>query len=75
MKRRKNVVLLIREELGLSQEALAERVGCHQSDVSNFERGVRSLSGAQCLAWMEALAPVLERLGIDPADLLRLGRE
>lgn len=75
MRKGKNLVVLIREELGLSQYALAERVGCYQSDISNFERGERPLSAGQCLSWWGKLRPELKSMGIGLEDLLRFGRE
>jgi transcriptional regulator with XRE-family HTH domain len=54
----------IREQVGLSQEALAERAGLHRTYVSSVERGQRNIS----LANIQALA---DALGVDVEKLFR----
>lgn len=53
-----------RDELGLSQEAMAERLGYHRTFLGSVERGERNLT----LASVEQLAA---SLGMAPLDLLR----
>ena len=53
-----------RESLGLSQEAMAERLGYHRTFLGSVERGERNLT----LASVEQLA---SSLGVAPLDLLR----
>ena len=53
-----------RESLGLSQEAMAERLGYHRTFLGSVERGERNLT----LASVEQLAA---SLGVAPLDLLR----
>jgi transcriptional regulator with XRE-family HTH domain len=53
-----------RESLGLSQEAMAERLGYHRTFLGSVERGERNLT----LASVEQLAA---SLGVSPLDLLR----
>lgn len=53
-----------RETLGLSQEAMAERLGYHRTFLGSVERGERNLT----LASVEQLAA---SLGVAPLDLLR----
>ncbi len=53
-----------RRALGLSQEAMAERLGYHRTFLGSVERGERNLT----LASVEQLA---ESLGVAPLDLLR----
>lgn len=48
-----------RLESGLSQAALAARLGLTQSEVSKFERGERCLELLQLRAWLEALGSSL----------------
>lgn len=45
----------LREEGGLSQEALAASLGRDQPLVSKVERGQRRVSVADLLAWLDAL--------------------
>lgn len=54
----------LREERGVSQEALAEELGYHRTYFSSMERGERNLS----LRSVERLA---QQIGIDPLDLLK----
>ena len=53
-----------RESLGLSQEAMAERLGYHRTVLGSVERGERNLT----LASVEQLAA---SLGVPALDLLR----
>jgi transcriptional regulator with XRE-family HTH domain len=53
-----------RESLGLSQEAMAERLGYHRTFLGSVERGERNLT----LASVEQLA---SSLGVPALDLLR----
>jgi transcriptional regulator with XRE-family HTH domain len=53
-----------REVLGLSQEAMAERLGYHRTFLGSVERGERNLT----LASVEQLAA---SLGVPALDLLR----
>jgi transcriptional regulator with XRE-family HTH domain len=53
-----------RQALGLSQEAMAERLGYHRTFLGSVERGERNLT----LASVEQLAA---SLGVPPLDLLR----
>ncbi len=54
-----------REELGLTQEDLAEKAGIHRTYLSDVERGTRNLS----LLNIERLAAALE---LTLSDLFRL---
>lgn len=56
-------VRALRKELGLSQMALAERVGLHFTFVSTVERGERNLSLASLLA-------IAHGLGVDLGELV-----
>jgi len=53
-----------RKELGLTQQAVADRVGMHQQNVSRFETGERRLDAVE-------FVDVASALGLDAADLLR----
>jgi len=53
-----------REQLGLSQEALADLVGVHRTYVGGVERGERNLT----LRSVERIADAIEA---DPLELLR----
>jgi transcriptional regulator with XRE-family HTH domain len=53
-----------RESLGLSQEAMAERLGYHRTFLGSVERGERNLT----LSSVEQLAA---SLGVPALDLLR----
>jgi len=52
-----------RAELGLSQEALAERAGFHSTFVSSVERGERNVS-------LMTILRLAKSLGTDPGQLL-----
>lgn len=52
-----------REALGLSQMALADRIGLHFTFVSSVERGERNLS-------LASLLRLAEGLGVNPAVLV-----
>ena len=45
----------LREDAGLNQRALADRLGITQSEVSKFERGERALDVLRLRAWLRAL--------------------
>jgi len=51
-------------EVGLRQEDLADKLGAHQSFVSKYESGERSLSFAETI-------DICDALGIDPISLLK----
>ena len=48
-------VRLLREEIGISQEALAERAGIHRTYLSGLERGERNVGLDNILAVAKAL--------------------
>lgn len=50
-----NRVKELREQKGLSQEQLADRVGAHYTTISKIERGVQQLN----VRWMERIAEAL----------------
>ncbi|MGD0880503.1 MAG: helix-turn-helix transcriptional regulator [Acidimicrobiales bacterium] len=54
----------LRTAQGLSQMALADRIGLHFTFVSTVERGERNLS-------LSSLLRIAEGLGVDPAELVR----
>ena len=58
-----NRIRQIREEQGISQDALAHRAGLHSSIVGRLERGVHQPTLSTILA-------VGYGLGVDPAELL-----
>jgi transcriptional regulator with XRE-family HTH domain len=45
----------LREDAGLNQTVLAQRLGITQSEVSKFERGERALDVLRLRAWLHAL--------------------
>lgn len=53
-----------RNELGLSQEALADQCGVHWTFLGQVERGQRNLS-------LHNILKVARGLQLDPADLVR----
>lgn len=53
-----------RNELGLSQMALAERVGLHFTFISEVERGTRNLS-------LTSLLRLAQGLSVDPSELVK----
>ena len=57
-----------RIDLGLSQEALAERAGVHRTYVGMLERGEKNVT----IYNIERIADALE---VEPASLLHRGRE
>ncbi|MFJ4166875.1 helix-turn-helix domain-containing protein [Microbacterium sp. NPDC089698] len=54
----------IRLERGLSQEGLAHEVDMHRAYVGSIERAEQNVT-------LKTLAQLAERLGVDPADLLK----
>lgn len=52
-----------RTELGISQEAAADRIGIHWSALGKIERGQRSLR-------LETITKIAAGLGIDPGTLV-----
>lgn len=63
-KRFQELLIEARQEAGLSQEALAERIGQPQSYVSKCESGVRRLDVVEFIEVMEAI-------GSDPVALIK----
>lgn len=57
------VIRRLREDSGLSQEALAEEAGLHRTYISLVERGRRNIS-------VDALAQVAEALGVYPSRVI-----
>jgi transcriptional regulator with XRE-family HTH domain len=53
-----------RQELGLSQEALADQAGVHWTFLGQVERGQRNLN-------LHNLLKLAAGLGVDPAELVR----
>ena len=66
LKRFGSQVRSLREQAGLSQEALAARAGIHRTYMGGVERGERN----PCLRNILRLA---EALGVAPAELFRDG--
>lgn len=56
----------LREDSGLSQDALARLIPCHRSQVSQVERGVNNLS-------LDTIERFATALGTDPVSFLREG--
>jgi len=52
-----------RLEIGLSQEAFADRLGVHRTYMGGVERGERNLT-------LRSLERIAERVGVDPLLLL-----
>lgn len=53
-----------RDRRGLSQDALAERVGTTKASISRWETGKRDITG-------ESLAAIADALGLQPVQLFR----
>ena len=49
------MLVQLREEAGLDQTTLADRLGITQSEVSKFERGERALDVLRLRSWLRAL--------------------
>ncbi|MEO8523308.1 MAG: helix-turn-helix transcriptional regulator [Caldimonas sp.] len=49
------MLVQLREDAGLDQTALADRIGISQSEVSKFERGERTLDVLRLRAWLRGL--------------------
>ncbi|OUJ01213.1 hypothetical protein HK15_09095 [Acetobacter orientalis] len=54
-----------RQEIGLSQEALADNCGLHRTYIGSIERGERNFT-------VNTLARIAEALGCTAADLLTI---
>ena len=52
----------IRMERGMTQGQLADRIGCHQKDVSRWESGARAPGTASLLKLAIALGCTMEEL-------------
>lgn len=61
---RRHYLAAWRKERGLSQEQLADRLGTHKAQISNWETGKRSIG-------MEVQAALADALSIEPQDLFR----
>jgi len=63
----------LREALGLTQAGFASAVGegLHQPTVSDVERGLARLTGAQAYRIAEVYRDAMDRLGLRLEDLLR----
>lgn len=57
------VIRRLREDSGLSQEALAEEAGLHRTYISLVERGRRNIS-------VDALSQIAEALGVYPSRVI-----
>ncbi len=53
-----------RNELGLSQEAMADEIGVHWTFLGQVERGQRNIS-------LHNILKLAAGLGVDPAELVR----
>lgn len=60
-------VRLLREQAGLSQEALADAAGIDRSHMSRIERGKRNVSFLN-------VARIADALGCKPSDILAAGQ-
>ena len=66
---------LAREGAGVTQVALAERLGVHQTLVSKAERGTRRVDVIELRAWLAALGvPLADFVGALEARLARHDR-
>lgn len=55
-------LLHIREEKGISQEALSVQLGKGQSDIAKMENGSKRISVLELIAWTAALNVPVERI-------------
>ena len=62
LKRFGNRVRTLREQTGLSQEALAAKAGIHRTYMGSVERGERNIS-------LRNIIRLAEALGVHPRDL------
>lgn len=62
-----------RERVGLSQGALAQRIGKGQTTISSWERGRTEPSRDEMLRIVEALGVNLDEVEIDPAEVISKG--
>lgn len=51
----------IRKQLGLTQQQLAQKLGCSRIAVSSWERGFRNPSGTACTAIRDLLQQTLHQ--------------
>jgi len=65
-------LLQIREEKGLSQEALGVQLGKGQSDIAKIESGSKRVSVIELIAWMVALDIPFERTQ-EPLEVIYIG--
>nr|WP_038740214.1 helix-turn-helix transcriptional regulator [Burkholderia pseudomallei] len=59
---------ILRGNLGMSQEALADRAGMHRTHVSQLERGTLN-------AGLDTLVVIAAALGVDEVELLAVPKE
>jgi len=59
------ILLRLRKEQNLSQEALAEKADCHTNNIGLLERGERTAS-------IHTLKLVAEALGYSASDILKM---
>ena len=74
VKKQKNPIRELRQFLCLSQEQMAENMGCFQGQISAWESGSRSMLAETALKLWGKYRKPLRSLGFDLEDLLRVGR-